>query len=92
MYRPKDTQERILHRLKIARGHLDKVIRMIQTGEYCIDVIHQSQAVQSALKEADALTLKNHLQTCVVDHIKKGETETTVEEIMKVFRRNFKNG
>ena len=27
-YRPKDTHERITHRLKIARGHLDKVIKI----------------------------------------------------------------
>ena len=84
-YRPKDTQERILHRLKIAQGHLKKVIMMVESDEYCIDVIHQSQAVQSALREADALTLENHLKTCVVNHIKNGETKTTVEEIMKIF-------
>ncbi|MBI2018434.1 metal-sensitive transcriptional regulator [Candidatus Daviesbacteria bacterium] len=88
MYRPKDTQERILHRLRIARGHLDKVIKMIENGDYCIDIIHQSQAVQSALREADSLTLENHLKTCVVDHIKKGETETSIKEIMYVFKKN----
>lgn len=86
MYRPKDTKERILHRLKISKGHLDKVIKMVESGQYCIDVIHQSQAVQSALKEADSLTLENHLKTCVVNHIKKGNIEASTEEIMKVFK------
>lgn len=87
-YRPKDTQERIIHRLKIARGHLNKVIQMVESDEYCIDILHQSQAVQSGIKETDALILENHLQTCVVDHIKKGQAESTVEEIMKVFRKS----
>lgn len=87
MYKPKNIEDRILHRLKIARGHLDKVIKMAEKGEYCIDIIHQSQAVQSALKEVDSLTLENHLKTCVVDHIKKGEAQTSVEEIMKVFKK-----
>lgn len=87
MYRPKDTQERILHRLKIARGHLDKVLKMVGNGQYCIDVIHQSQAVQRALSEADNLVLENHLKTCVVDHIKKGETKTTISEIMNILKR-----
>lgn len=86
-YRPKDTKERILHRLKIADGHLKKVMQMIENGGYCIDVLTQSQAVQSAIKETDALILKNHLQTCVVDHIKKGQTKATVEEIIKVFQK-----
>ncbi len=38
-YRPKDTQERVLHRLKIAKGHLEKVIKMVETDTYCIDVM-----------------------------------------------------
>lgn len=87
MFRPKNTQERILHRLKIARGHLEKVISMAEDQEYCIDVIHQSQAVQSALKEADHALLENHLKTCVVDQIKKGNAEESTKEIMKVFKK-----
>lgn len=88
MFRPKDTQARILHRLKIARGHLSKVIAMVEGQEYCIDVLHQSQAVQSALKEADNLLLENHLKTCVADGIKKGKSEEVVKEVMEVFRRS----
>ena len=88
MYRPKDTQERILHRLKIAQGHLKKVINMVESKEYCIDVIHQSQAVGRALDEVDSLILENHLKTCVVDHIKKGQSETTIKEIMDVVRKS----
>lgn len=87
MYRPKDTQERIIHRLKISAGHLKKVIKMVENDQYCIDVIHQSQAVQRALEEVDSLVLENHLQGCVVDHIKKGETKRSIEEIMNVFKR-----
>lgn len=87
MYRPKDTQERILHRLKITQGHLKKVLKMMEEGEYCIDVIHQSQAVQRALEEADSLVLENHLKTCVVDHIKKGEADASIKEIMNVFKK-----
>ena len=87
-YRPKNTQERILHRLKIAQGHLKKVLKMMENNAYCIDVIHQSQAVQRALAEADSLVLENHLKTCVVDHIKKGEIETSIKEIMNVIKKN----
>ncbi len=87
MYRPKDTQERILHRLKIARGHLDKVINMAESDTYCIDVLHQSQAVQAALKETDSVILENHLNTCVADSISKGNKEVAIREIMDVFKK-----
>lgn len=86
-YKPKSSQERIIHRLKIAQGHLGKVIKMVEEDEYCIDVLHQSLAVQSALKETDNLILQNHLQGCVVDDIKNGRAEKSVGEIMKLFKK-----
>ena len=88
MYRPKDTTERILHRLKIAQGHLKKVLRMVEEGEYCIDVIHQSKAVQRALQEADALILENHLKTCAAEAIKSGRQDEAVKELMNVFKKS----
>lgn len=86
-YRPKDIQERILHRLKIARGHLKKVIQMVEQDTYCIDVLHQSHAVQKALKEVDHLMLENHLQKCAADAIGKGRKDEAIKEVMQVFKK-----
>jgi len=86
-YRPKDTHERITHRLKIARGHLDKVIKMMDEDAYCIDVMHQIQAVESGLKETGNLLLENHLKGCVADAITKGKADESIAEIMQVFKK-----
>lgn len=85
---PRDSsiKQAVLHRLKIASGHLAKVIQMVDNGDYCPDVIHQSRAVQKALKEADNVLLDNHLKTCVADQIKNGETEESLNEILKIFK------
>jgi DNA-binding FrmR family transcriptional regulator len=87
---PKDksVKRQVLHRLKIARGHLDRVIEMVEKDGYCIDVIHQSLAVQAALKTIDQAVLKNHMQTCVADSIKKGKTDEVVDEVMKVIEKS----
>ncbi len=85
--RDKSLQRTIIHRLKIAEGHLKKVTKMTENGEYCMDVINQSLAVQMALKKVDELILKNHLQTCVRDSVKKGGTEESIEEIIGVIER-----
>ena len=87
MYKPKDFKDRTLHRLKIAQGHLKKVIKMFEENEYCIDVLHQSQAVQKALKEVDILILENHLKTCATDSIKKGNELEAIKEVIEVFRK-----
>jgi len=86
---PRDpsVQKRIVHRLKIARGHLDAVIEMTEKGHYCIDVINQSIAVQSALKKANTLLLKNHLETCVRESVRNGDTETATKEIVQVLEK-----
>lgn len=86
-YRPKNTDERILHRLKIARGHLNKVISMMEEDAYCIDVMHQMQAVESGLKETGNLLLENHLKSCVADAISKGKVDESIAEIMQVFKK-----
>ncbi len=86
-YRPKDTQERIIHRLKIAKGHLEKVIKMVEEDSYCIDVLHQMQAVESGIKETGNVVLENHLKTCVADAISKGKKDEAISEIMEVFKK-----
>lgn len=85
--RDQSVQHAILHRLKITRGHLDKVIEMVESGHYCIDVIHQSLAVQSALKSIDQLVLKNHMETCVADAIKRGDSKEVLNEVMQVMEK-----
>lgn len=86
--RNESAQRKILLRYKIARGHLDKVISMIENGEYCIDAAHQSLAVQAALKKADTELLRNHLNTCVKDSIKKGDGNEAIDEIVKVLEKS----
>ncbi len=85
--RDQSVERNILHRFKIARGHLDTVIRMVENGHYCIDVVHQSMAVQAALRESDHLMLKNHMETCVADSIRKGESSEVIEEVMKIMEK-----
>lgn len=87
MYRTTDTKEQIRHRLQIALGHLKKVLLMVEDNEYCIDIIHQSQAVQKALWEVDNLVMKNHLQGCVADSIAKGKKEEAIAEVMSVLQK-----
>lgn len=80
-------KQAILHRLKIASGHLDKVISMVDHDDYCIDIIHQSLAVQAALRETDHVILKNHMETCVAEAIKKGNSDEVINEVMKVVEK-----
>lgn len=79
------TQSRAIHRIKIIQGHLKKIEKMILEGSYCLDVVHQSRAVQSALKQLDLLIIKSHLSSCVVSQIKNNEENKSIAELLKLF-------
>ncbi len=88
-YTPKNTRERIAHRLKISKGQLEKVISMTQDDAYCIDIMHQIKAIESSLRQTGHLLLENHLKTCVAKSIKQGKAEESISEIMQVFNKKI---
>ena len=45
-------QPEIMQRLRSAAGHLNSVLKMAESGQPCEDVLHQLNAVQSALRIA----------------------------------------
>ncbi len=47
-----DPQAEIIRRLRCAAGHLNAVIEMAEAGQPCEQVLHQLNAVQSALSAA----------------------------------------
>ena len=83
----KSITDKVVHRLAIAEGHLKKVREMVEDGEYCLNVIHQSQAVQAALKKVDEEVLHGHLHSCVLNdmHDPKGKNEKFIDEIFELF-------
>ena len=80
--------EDLVRRLKSIEGHVRGVQRMVEEGEYCIDVVNQISAIQSALKKVSAIMLDGHLRSCVTDAVRGADAETREEvlgELMQVF-------
>lgn len=76
----------LVRRLRIARGHLDAVVRMVEEDAYCPEVMKQLSAVQGSVHQASRLVLRNHLETCVADAMRAGRTDEIVEELMEALR------
>jgi len=58
---------------------------MVKKGTYCIDIITQTSAVKQALSGVEDALMENHLGTCLIKQIKKGQTEKATAEILKVY-------
>ena len=79
---------KVLTRLKTAEGHLRGIQRMVEDDVYCIDIIRQIQAVQSALNKVSSLLLEGHLNSCVITAVRgedPAERERILNEITDVF-------
>ncbi len=79
-------KQKLIRRLKIVEGQVGGLQEMINKGVYCVDVITQTSAVKQALSNIEDILMEGHLSHCVVDQIKKGKTEKSVKEILKVYQ------
>ena len=81
------------NRLKSVEGHVRGIQRMVDEDVYCMDILKQIKAVQQALERVSALTLENHLNTCVTTAIRSAdevERDRVFNEIMDVFKATGK--
>ncbi|GIW69890.1 MAG: hypothetical protein KatS3mg101_0637 [Patescibacteria group bacterium] len=81
-----ENKKKNIHRIKIIKGHLDAIERMIENDAYCIEVLNQSLAVQKALKALDKQIIEGHLNHCVVEQVKKGDSKKIVEDLLGIYR------
>lgn len=87
----KARKDKCLHRIKIIKGQIKGVEKMIEENKYCVDILTQSLAIQNALKELDRYILEDHIKSCVLEDIKKGKAKKTVEELMAVYALSKKS-
>ncbi|MFC3860928.1 metal-sensitive transcriptional regulator [Deinococcus antarcticus] len=84
---PADARKRARHRLSIARGHLESIVKMLEKEDvYCVDVLRQIKAVQGALSGASDVVLRGHLEAHVATAAERGDTVEIVEELMEALR------
>lgn len=86
---PRGEQElrQLKNRLNRMIGQLNGIGRMLDENRYCGEVLTQIAAVESALQSFGYLILQEHMESCVAEEVKKGNTavmEETVELIRKL--------
>ncbi len=73
-------------RLNRIAGQVQGIKTMILEDRYCGDILIQLVAVEKSIKSLAHKILKSHLESCVVDEIKKGNKEI-IGEVMELFER-----
>tara|TARA_A100001234_G_C12541082_1_gene348899 strand:+ start:65 stop:328 length:264 start_codon:yes stop_codon:yes gene_type:complete len=74
--------------LKRIEGQVRGVIKMIEDGKYCIDILNQIKAVKSALVRVESKVLNKHTESCITQSFKnKSELNTKIEELIKLVNK-----
>ena len=84
--RDEELQADLQKRLNRVIGQLGGVKAMLDDNRYCGDVLVQLAAGESAVRSISSKLLQNHLETCVVEQIQRGNVEV-VDEVMQLMRK-----
>ena len=73
----------ISKRLKRAHGQLAAVIRMLEEGRNCDEIVTQMAAVNKAVNTAAFTLISTSLKECIVDN--KNNNQAVQEKLQKLF-------
>ncbi|MBI2888667.1 MAG: metal-sensing transcriptional repressor [Candidatus Liptonbacteria bacterium] len=83
-------KKKALRRLRIIKGQIAGLGRMVEADTYCIDLITQSSAIRQALSGIEDIILENHLSAHAVMQMKSGQAKKAAAEILKVYQLSKK--
>ena len=70
--------------LKTARGQIDGIIKMIESGRYCIDISNQILSSQALLRKAQKHILVQHMNHCVLDAMNSSDPDEKIAKTNEI--------
>jgi DNA-binding FrmR family transcriptional regulator len=79
-----ERREKVILRLKTARGHIEGILGMVESNAHCIDLLRQLFAVRSALEGVSHLVVEHHLERCFHTLVQSEEEREAVAELLGI--------
>lgn len=80
-------KEALMKRMNRIEGQARGIGKMIEEDRYCVDILTQISAVQSALDAVAMQLLEDHTHGCVQGAIKSGKGDQAIDELMQVVKK-----
>ena len=87
--RSPEEHKALLNRLSRIEGQVRGIRGMLEKDAYCVDILVQVAAANSALNSFSKELLGQHIRTCVADDLKAGETQK-LDELLQLLPRLMK--
>jgi len=81
-----ERKDNCLRRLKAAEGQIRGVQEMVEAQRPCLDVLTQLAAAQSALRQVSRIVLRNYLENCATQAIRRSDPKVYDELMEAIFR------
>lgn len=85
-----ENKEKLLKRLARAEGQVRGIARMVEDDRYCVDILTQLAAVDTALESVALEILDDHVKHCVAGALSSGDqadANTKIDELLAAVRR-----
>ncbi|MDO4529008.1 MAG: metal-sensing transcriptional repressor [Lachnospiraceae bacterium] len=79
----------LIHRLNRVEGQIRGIKGMLEKDAYCIDILNQVSAANSALNSFTKVLLSNHIKSCVADDVRQG-SEEKLDELVQTLQKFMK--
>jgi CsoR family transcriptional regulator, copper-sensing transcriptional repressor len=79
----------LLRRLSRMEGQARGIARMVERGDYCIDILQQTAALRAAVDAVSLMLMEDHVAGCLATAVKTGDATAYTEEVMEVVRRSM---
>ncbi len=80
-------KQALLKRLNRVEGQVRGVAQMVSADRYCVDVLTQVAAIQSALDAVALQLLEDHTRGCVASAVRTNGGDQAIAELMTVVKR-----
>jgi len=71
----------INNRLKRIEGQIRGLMKMVEEDRSCEEILMQISSVKSALHKTGQVILEGHLHHCVLDGIREGKEDETIQKL-----------
>ena len=87
--RTPEEHKALLNRLSRIEGQIRGIRGMVEKDVYCVDILVQVAAANSALNSFTRELLGQHIRTCVADDLRAGQDEK-LDELLKLLPKLMK--
>lgn len=77
----------VVNRLKRIEGQVRGLIKMVESDKSCEEILIQIGSAKAALHKLGQVILEGHLQHCVVDGVRDGNSEETFKKLLSAIEQ-----